>query len=937
MSVLETTCQPSTGIALRMPKRSLLEYDSLALVGSGAGGGALPRNEINIFRRHPPGADSLQHLGDLAPAVQSAAPHAHSHQIIKAKFSNRSRQRRREKKVHRSTDAENAPPPFISSLETNYASVRPPDSIEVVKDMRALLEKQQGKEETTISKGSSYASALTGADSSRSLGFLGSLGNLPLENPIGTRKSRQADLIGVEDVEKKGSKWIKARDLKSKARGRTRQHATSILTRRRIDDTQSSVLTSLPTNTHSAPLNRVSGGNGQVLDVLCRLGMAKTDAASQVQSYSAVSKATPTDEIKMSDGYDSLAALTTAVDTSQFNRSPSVGKLIAKRSRALRSPPIAIIRSVLGGESPPSAASSTRVGWGSPSPRPKPFKRRDKKKTPDKEKLLGNEKAAVNEERKSQGPLQISVVVSGGDKDISSATLRPPIPCDADDVNAVATRLFDEVHSGAIPSPVAQPQVKRSHVSGSSVTEILLTCPSSRAVSSTEKKTVKLQERVSILPVLRRSLRRKASDRRDTAISTVSCESKVLSVEEPELFIRKKEKNISGEEKTNRKRLVRNRRAKKKKGPPVANKSKRRGKGRERGGGKSKLSARENKNNFKDIGVKWREVDESINSGGSDVGSSDDVFAAYEEMCVKETERKKNTPQSPGNSPVRDRRKKTQNVRPQSRGRKKKTAAEIRNKTKESSSPTLEWTREHIQSLRKAHHSVAPTSFSFWEDVADQLDGKTSEECRNKWFSLVQTPARKQRAKRDANTKSREILGEDEKETIDDKDDDLFNSTPFRPDTQFHDGTDDELSGVAELDEDVELPCDFESPIAYSAKKVSNDDRKYDSDNGRSPLLFRKGYKGYIKGLAKIRKNADEKNRRARGGRSGLKMTSKLGGKAVFANIGAGDVQMNAILTPGGTVQVQAPEESDLADLIIRPGDEFSDDEAKENAVLAMD
>ena len=46
---------------------------------------------------------------------------------------------------------------------------------------------------------------------------------------------------------------------------------------------------------------------------------------------------------------------------------------------------------------------------------------------------------------------------------------------------------------------------------------------------------------------------------------------------------------------------------------------------------------------------------------------------------------------------------------------------------------------------------------------------------------------------------------------------------------------------------------------------------------------------------------------------------------------------MNAILTAGGTVQVQAPEESDLADLIIRPGDEFSDDEAKENAVLAMD
>ena len=62
-------------------------------------------------------------------------------------------------------------------------------------------------------------------------------------------------------------------------------------------------------------------------------------------------------------------------------------------------------------------------------------------------------------------------------------------------------------------------------------------------------------------------------------------------------------------------------------------------------------------------------------------------------------------------------------------------------------------------------------------------------------------------------------------------------------------------------------------------------------------------------------------------------------GRNVSAKIGAGDVQMNGVLTPGGTVQVRAPTDSDLEDLVIRPGEEYSDDEesiAKENAELEM-
>jgi hypothetical protein len=120
-------------------------------------------------------------------------------------------------------------------------------------------------------------------------------------------------------------------------------------------------------------------------------------------------------------------------------------------------------------------------------------------------------------------------------------------------------------------------------------------------------------------------------------------------------------------------------------------------------------------------------------------------------------------------------------------------------------------------------------------------------------------------------------------------------------------------------------------------------DEDGDRDNTRdiSPIHFRTGYKGYIKGLAKIRRRNGGK-RRGGGGGANATLTPAIkdkSGRNVSAKIGAGDVQMNGVLTPGGTIQVRAPTDSDLEDLVIRPGEEYSDDEesfAKENAELEV-
>jgi hypothetical protein len=92
-----------------------------------------------------------------------------------------------------------------------------------------------------------------------------------------------------------------------------------------------------------------------------------------------------------------------------------------------------------------------------------------------------------------------------------------------------------------------------------------------------------------------------------------------------------------------------------------------------------------------------------------------------------------------------------------------------------------------------------------------------------------------------------------------------------------------------------------------------------------SPIHFRPGYKGYING---IRKDCNK----------GTKKSDTTGGKENIANqklrttIEAGDVEMNAQMTPGGTITVQAPSDTEMENLYIHQGEEYSDDDDEKAA-----
>jgi len=350
--------------------------------------------------------------------------------------------------------------------------------------------------------------------------------------------------------------------------------------------------------------------------------------------------------------------------------------------------------------------------------------------------------------------------------------------------------------------------------------------------------------------------------------------------------------------------------------------------------------------------------DSDDNEGGSD--DDDDAFAEYEQMCKAQKDKKKQPSPSPslGKEKSRPRGSLKKGIKSASAKEKSSTKDKSRKAANkepmdtDESSPGSMWSAEQVQALRKAYHAVEPTSFCFWEDVATGLDnGKTGEQCRDKWFSLVQTPRLRAKKKGGSNSSGRgQGSGGKTPSVVRGDVDDLFQSTPYRrvnvnieDDGNESRNSCDESEGLIG-DDDVMLPCDFGSPISHSPSKMVNQAADADEDddlNGGhdiSPIHFRTGYKGYIKGLAKIRRRNGGKLR----GGANAALTPAIkdkSGRNVSAKIGAGDVQMNGVLTPGGTVQVRAPTDSDLEDLVIRPGEEYSDDEesiAKENAELEM-
>uniref|UniRef100_A0A7S2NSH4 Myb-like domain-containing protein n=1 Tax=Leptocylindrus danicus TaxID=163516 RepID=A0A7S2NSH4_9STRA len=247
-------------------------------------------------------------------------------------------------------------------------------------------------------------------------------------------------------------------------------------------------------------------------------------------------------------------------------------------------------------------------------------------------------------------------------------------------------------------------------------------------------------------------------------------------------------------------------------------------------------------------------------------------------------------------------------------------------------SPNSSWTKDQLKCLARAYAAASPTDHHFWRSVGLAVPEKSADECRERWFSTYQYEKRSRRQEKSTNlpmqpTKSSAL----ENAHIlsapwqDHDEDDIFQSTPFketkRPSTAYTSGNE-ELSSDKSYHQ--ELPFEFDAITASPANDLATARRCRSSFSFspvlRNPSLVKVGYKGYIKNLSKgrtvhNRKLKSKYKTKCNGGRD----------DSVHASVGAGDICLNAHLSPGGTVRVDTPTESDLEDMILRPGEEFSD------------
>ena len=673
-------------------------------------------------------------------------------------------------------------------------------------------------------------------------------------------------------------------------------------------------------------------------------------------------------------------------------KSPTSSKKTLKSKRQRKqsfSPPAVQIRKVFSAAAAKASAvapSSTFANWGSPSPRPKPSKRVDKKKTPVVVSKLEDEFMAEESPRAAAGP-------SPNASFPMSPIVKAPAP--------VKSPLVEAKKSVAT-APIANGNVGGNTIGGS---KVLAVSPAEYNSSQFEANAIATRlfedvKDIAIRNVLARSNTKVSGDVSKAADGSLAKESTqggpgsmvldVQAAESPKVI------HVAGNEEfdcvennkdrnTSIPKVQKNGKAKK---VAVRSKSKKKNQGSEGpiAAAVAAATAADSSTNHRPrrqakkvnrLSVSWNDTtyqeksNKALYDGCSDDGEDgDDAFAEYEQMCKTQKEKAKKKQTSPSPPPSKEKSKRRGSLKKgiksvATKGKdKQKTSAKAKASRSKNDdlagedqlSPGSTWSSEQVQALRKAYHAVEPTSFCFWEDVASGLgNGKTAEQCRDKWFSLVQTP--KVRAKKKGGRNSNgggQRSGRKTPAALRKDVDDLFQSTPYRRvNVNIDEDGDDSGKSCDESegfigDDDVMLPCEFGSPISHSPSKMVNQaaaeaDKDGDGDNGHdiSPIHFRTGYKGYIKGLAKIRRRNGGK-RRGGGGGANATLTPAIkdkSGRTVSAKIGAGDVQMNGVLTPGGTIQVRAPTDSDLEDLVIRPGEEYSDDEesiAKENAELEV-
>ena len=212
-----------------------------------------------------------------------------------------------------------------------------------------------------------------------------------------------------------------------------------------------------------------------------------------------------------------------------------------------------------------------------------------------------------------------------------------------------------------------------------------------------------------------------------------------------------------------------------------------------------------------------------------------------------------------------------------------KQASMISSSTKNGGS-SERWHEHELHLLCKAHQEVDPKSDAFWEDVADHVGTKTSSECRERWFSFVETPAPP--ARKPKKTAVRKAATGNE--------DDIFDATPMK--AIFH------LPETCGHAFDIGNLRALEQFGIGSAIKVSNDACTDLSNN--SPLLLAKyGYKTYIKNV-----------KRDMNASASYRLPRMPGAKAKKKNLSfkdvEGDFEVNGRLSPGGTLRVNTDCES---------------------------
>ena len=228
-------------------------------------------------------------------------------------------------------------------------------------------------------------------------------------------------------------------------------------------------------------------------------------------------------------------------------------------------------------------------------------------------------------------------------------------------------------------------------------------------------------------------------------------------------------------------------------------------------------------------------------------------------------------------------------------------------------SKEIDWDDASLKLLKNAHKNTDPKSSSFWQQISSKVPLKSAEQCRDKWFALVNTP----KVRRKKSQKHISTTTYDEEED----DDDIFNSTPNRNTAKI---LLQRLSSTSRKTRPQKASNDNFSDILSSPILKGSTSHFQNTEKIFSPLKFQPMYKSY---LNKVRASLNERNRERKLVRPTKIKTSQKRPKYLSAEIDAGDVHMNGILSPNGTVMVDAPEEHEAEGMYLPSDYEFAQED----------